>query len=69
MRLDAYDDYYRGRANLDSFQVDVVPEAAGRMSALEALVNAAIGLVVLIAMVFGVYGPGYNAADFIYVTF
>lgn len=35
VRLDAYEDYYRGRANLDSFQVDVVPEAAGRMSALE----------------------------------
>ena len=25
--------------------------------------------VIVIAMVFGVYGPGYNAADFIYVTF
>lgn len=35
VRLDAYEDYYRGRAHLDSFQVDVVPEAAGRMSALE----------------------------------
>lgn len=35
VRLDAYEDYYRGRANIDSFQVDVVPEAAGRMSALE----------------------------------
>lgn len=35
VRLDAYEDYYRGRAHLDSFQMDVVPEAAGRMSALE----------------------------------
>lgn len=35
VRLDAYEDYYRGRAHIDSFQVDVVPEAAGRMSALE----------------------------------
>ncbi len=35
IRLDAYEDYYRGRAHLDSFQMDVVPEAAGRMSALE----------------------------------
>lgn len=35
VRLDAWENYYRGRANLDSFQVDVVPEAAGRMSALE----------------------------------
>lgn len=35
VRLDAYEDYYRGRPHLDSFQVDVVPEAAGRMSALE----------------------------------
>lgn len=35
VRLDAYDNYYRGRANIDSFQLDVVPEAAGRMSALE----------------------------------
>ncbi len=33
--LNAYEGYYRGRANIDSFQVDVVPEAAGRMSALE----------------------------------
>lgn len=33
--LNAYEDYYRGRANVDAFQVDVVPEAAGRMSALE----------------------------------
>lgn len=33
--LNAYEGYYRGRANFDSFQVDVVPEAAGRMSALE----------------------------------
>lgn len=35
VRLDAYEDYYRGRPHLDSFQLDVVPEAAGRMSALE----------------------------------
>lgn len=35
VRLDAYEDYYRGRAHLDSFQLDVVSEAAGRMSALE----------------------------------
>lgn len=33
--LNAYENYYRGRAHLDSFQLDVVPEAAGRMSALE----------------------------------
>ncbi len=33
--LNAYEGYYRGRANIDSLQVDVVPEAAGRMSALE----------------------------------
>jgi peptide/nickel transport system substrate-binding protein len=33
--LNAYEDYYRGRPNFDSIQVDVVPEAAGRMSALE----------------------------------
>lgn len=33
--LDAYDGYFRGRANFDVFQIDVVPEAAGRMSALE----------------------------------
>lgn len=33
--LVAYDDYYRGRANIDKIHVDVVPEAAGRMSALE----------------------------------
>ena len=35
VRLDAYEGYYRGKPHLDSFQVDVVPEAAGRMSALE----------------------------------
>ncbi|MCO5219909.1 MAG: ABC transporter substrate-binding protein [Thermomicrobiales bacterium] len=35
VRLDAWENYYRGRANLDSFQMDVVPEAAGRMAALE----------------------------------
>ena len=33
--LNAYEGYYRGRANIDTLQVDVVPEAAGRMSALE----------------------------------
>src|SRR5699024_1946353 len=33
--LDAFEDYFRGRANMDAFQVDVVPEAAGRMAALE----------------------------------
>lgn len=35
IRLDYWENYYRGRANFDSFQLDVVPEAAGRMSALE----------------------------------
>jgi peptide/nickel transport system substrate-binding protein len=33
--LNAYEDYFRGRANFDAIQVDVVPEAAGRMAALE----------------------------------
>lgn len=33
--LNAWEDYYRGRANFDALQIDVVPEAAGRMSALE----------------------------------
>jgi peptide/nickel transport system substrate-binding protein len=33
--LNANEDYYRGRPNFDTIQVDVVPEAAGRMSALE----------------------------------
>lgn len=33
--LNAYEDYYRGRANIDTLQFDIVPEAAGRMSALE----------------------------------
>ncbi|HEU0165897.1 MAG TPA: ABC transporter substrate-binding protein [Thermomicrobiales bacterium] len=33
--LDAYDDYFRGRANFDEVRVDVVPEAAGRAAALE----------------------------------
>lgn len=33
--LNAYEDYYRGRPNFDVVQVDVVPEAAGRFSALE----------------------------------
>jgi peptide/nickel transport system substrate-binding protein len=33
--LNAYEQYFRGRPNMDAFQVDVVPEAAGRMAALE----------------------------------
>lgn len=33
--LNAYEDYFRGRPNFDVVQVDVVPEAAGRMAALE----------------------------------
>ena len=33
--LNANEDYFRGRPNMDAFQVDVVPEAAGRMAALE----------------------------------
>ena len=33
--LNRYDDYYRGPAHIDTFQVDVVPEAAGRFTALE----------------------------------
>lgn len=33
--LNAFEDHFRGRPNFDAFQVDVVPEAAGRMAALE----------------------------------
>ena len=33
--LNAYEDYFRGRPNFDAIQIDVVPEAAGRMAALE----------------------------------
>jgi peptide/nickel transport system substrate-binding protein len=33
--LKAFEDYFRGRANFDEVRVDVVPEAAGRMAALE----------------------------------
>ncbi len=33
--LDANPDYFRGRPNFDEWRVDVVPEAAGRMAALE----------------------------------
>ena len=33
--LTAFEDYFRGRPNMDAFQIDVVPEAAGRMAALE----------------------------------
>lgn len=33
--LNRYEDYYRGAAHIDSFQIDVVPEAAGRFTALE----------------------------------
>jgi peptide/nickel transport system substrate-binding protein len=33
--LTAFEEYFRGRANFDTFQLDVVPEAAGRMTALE----------------------------------
>lgn len=33
--LNANDDYFRGRPNLDVYQIDVVPEASGRMAALE----------------------------------
>ncbi|HEU0165898.1 MAG TPA: ABC transporter substrate-binding protein [Thermomicrobiales bacterium] len=33
--LEAYDDYFRGRPNFDTFRLDVVPEAAGRTAALE----------------------------------
>ncbi len=33
--LKAFENHFRGRPNFDAFQVDVVPEAAGRMAALE----------------------------------
>ena len=33
--LTANETYFRGRANFDKFQLDIVPEAAGRMTALE----------------------------------
>ncbi|HVL23154.1 MAG TPA: ABC transporter substrate-binding protein [Thermomicrobiales bacterium] len=33
--MTAFEDYFRGRANVDEVRVDVVPEAAGRMAALE----------------------------------
>jgi peptide/nickel transport system substrate-binding protein len=33
--LNANEDYFRGRSNFDAVQIDVVPEAAGRMAALE----------------------------------
>lgn len=33
--LEAYDDHFRGRPNFDQFQLDVVPEAGGRLAALE----------------------------------
>lgn len=33
--LEAYEDHFRGRANFDQFQLDVVPEAGGRLAALE----------------------------------
>ena len=33
--LNAYEDYFRGRPNFDAVRIDVVPEAAGRMAALE----------------------------------
>jgi peptide/nickel transport system substrate-binding protein len=33
--VEAYEDYYRGRPHLDAIQIDVVPEAAGRFTALE----------------------------------
>lgn len=33
--LNAFEDHFRGRPNFDAFQEDVVPEAAGRMAALE----------------------------------
>jgi len=33
--LDANPDYFRGRPNFDEWRIDVVPEAAGRMAALE----------------------------------
>jgi peptide/nickel transport system substrate-binding protein len=33
--LVANEEYFRGRPNFDQFQIDIVPEAAGRMAALE----------------------------------
>lgn len=33
--LERFDDHFRGPANFDEFQLDVVPEAGGRMAALE----------------------------------
>ena len=33
--LEANDDYFRGRPNFDTWRIDVVPEAAGRLAALE----------------------------------
>ena len=33
--LEAYEEHFRGRPNFDQFQLDVVPEAAGRLAALE----------------------------------
>lgn len=34
-RLTANENYFRGRPNFDEFRIDIVPEAAGRMAALE----------------------------------
>jgi peptide/nickel transport system substrate-binding protein len=33
--LEAYEEHFRGRPNFDEFQLDVVPEAGGRLAALE----------------------------------
>jgi peptide/nickel transport system substrate-binding protein len=33
--LTANESYFRGRSNFDTYQIDIVPEAAGRMAALE----------------------------------
>jgi peptide/nickel transport system substrate-binding protein len=33
--LEAFDDHFRGRPNFDEYRLDVVPEASGRMAALE----------------------------------
>jgi peptide/nickel transport system substrate-binding protein len=33
--LEAYEDHFRGRPNFDEFRLDVVPEAGGRLAALE----------------------------------
>ena len=33
--LNAFDGHFRGRPNIDTYQMDVVPEAAGRFAALE----------------------------------